>query len=175
MNMRPFHTGLYSLLLGAAAVSHAAQPAGTLACTADTNNLSFNISFFEIGLASPSNSATSGAGAGKVTLNPLVVHAALSTFPSLFESAVGGEHYTSCTLTTQASSGESIEFKLNNVMIQSVNAIASSATGQSPRYAFIRADLEFESVEVRTSGGADDGGVGPTTGSGWDIRQNASS
>jgi type VI protein secretion system component Hcp len=176
--MRRFGIALYSIFLGTAAVGHAAQPVGSLACaTGETQSLSFNVSFFDLGLSNSSSTggASTGAGAGKATYNPLIVHAALSTFPSLADAAATGEHYTTCTLTTQTSSGETIEFILKNVEVQSANAVASSATGQLPRYAFVRAELDFESLEIeyRQTGGVDDGGVGPTTGGG-DIQQNSS-
>jgi type VI protein secretion system component Hcp len=172
--MRRFGIALWSIILGTAAVSHAAQPTGSLACTGDTRSLTFNVSFFDIGVSDSLNigGESAGAGAGKVTFNPFVVHAALSTFPVLFDAASTGEHFATCTLTTQASSGENIELTLKNVAIQSVDAIASSATGQLPRYAFIKAELQFESIQVRTSGGVDDGGVGPGT-DGWNLKENS--
>ena len=74
------------------------------------------------------------------------------------------------TWAAQDSSGGNIEFTLNLVTVQSVNAIASSAGGNSPRYAFVKADSEFGSIQVRTAGSVDDGGVGP--GGGWNRIHN---
>ncbi|HVW69835.1 MAG TPA: type VI secretion system tube protein Hcp [Steroidobacteraceae bacterium] len=174
--MRSFHVVACALLLGSAAVSEAATPAGAIVCTGSAGALSFNVSFFDIGLANPTDvgSSSSGAGAGKVTFQPFVIHAALSSFPKLFEAAATGTHFSSCTLTTQDSSGGSMEFRLSQVLVQSVNAIASSATSHAPRFAYVKADMAFGAVEVRTSTGVDDGGSSPNS-SGWNRVTNSGS
>lgn len=150
-----------AVLAGLSAVSQAA-PAGSMACTGGPGNVTFNVSFFDLGITSPATTGTgSGGAAGKVTLQPLVIHAALGTFPSLFEVGVTGGHFTTCTLTTQASNGEQIKFLLKPVAVDSVKAIASSAGGHALRFAFTEVQMEYGSVEVVTSGGIDDGGSGP--------------
>jgi hypothetical protein len=170
--VKSLQVALCSVLLGAVTVCHAAQHAGAMVCTGSAGNLSFNVSFFDIGVSNSlsTGSESGGAGAGKVTFQPLVIHTALSTFTSLWQVAAEGSHFTTCTLKTQDSSGGNIEFTLNLVAVQSVNAIASSAGGDFPRYAFVKADLEFGSIQVRTSGAVDDGGAGP--GGGWNRIHN---
>ena len=172
--MNSFRTAFCTLLLGSAAVSHAAQPAGAMVCAGSTGNLTFNVSLFDIGVSNTTSigSSSSGAGAGKVTFQPLVIHTALSNFTSLFEVAANGSHFSSCTLTTRDSTGGNIEFLFNLVTVQSVNAIVSSATDHSPRFAFVKADMEFGGIQVRTAGTVDDGGAGPA--SGWDVTKNQS-
>jgi len=152
----------YSLLLASTAICHAAQPVGSMACSGAPSTLSFNVSYFDLGVsnASAAGSAGSGAGAGKASFS-LQVHAALSTFTGLLLLASDGGHFSSCTLTTQASSGDTIQFRFRNIGVQSVNAIASSAVDHSPRYAYTDAAFDYESIEVITSSAVDDGGAGP--------------
>ena len=170
--MRSINVTLCALFLGSAAVAQAAPAAGSLSCTGNNGQQTFNVSFFELGLSSPTTigSATGGAGAGKVTLQPLVVHAALSTFTKLFSVAATGQAFSTCMLMTQDSGGGPIDFMFKNVIIQSVTAIASSPSARAPRYAFVKAELAYEGIEVKTAGGVDDGGSSPSIG--WDISQN---
>jgi len=176
--MKPHRVALYSLLMGSAAVAHAAQPVGSVVRSEGTTNLTFNVSFFDVGLSTSATGASgTGAGAGKVTLQPFVTHSALSSFPALFDAAARGTHFSSCTLTTQGSSGEAVEIQLIHVALEGVDAIASSASGEDrPRYAFVKAQFEYQQIKVHTSGGADDGGSspGPVQG-GWNITQNKAS
>jgi type VI protein secretion system component Hcp len=171
-----FRITLSSLLLSAAAVSHAAS-VGKVVCNGDDaaggSGTTFNVSFFDIGVADTSNvgGSATGSGAGKATLSTLVLHAALSTFPLLVVAASSGQHFSTCTLTTETSSGETIEFSFKNASVDSANAIASSGGGQLPRYAFTKVEMEFTTVEVRTSQTVDDGGVGPVT-TGYNLQQN---
>ena len=86
-----------------------AQPAGKVVCTTNQGSLAFNVSYFNLGISESSASSSSGAGAGKVTFQPLVVHAALSSFETLFGQTVSGGHFSSCTLTTPASNGDNVQ------------------------------------------------------------------
>ncbi|HTX23422.1 MAG TPA: hypothetical protein VMD03_02090 [Steroidobacteraceae bacterium] len=173
--MKFFRITLSSLLLSAAAVSHAAS-VGKVVCGADDavagSGTTFNVSFFDIGIAGTSTlgGSATGSEAGKAAPSTLVLHAALSTFPVLGVAASSGQQFPTCTLTTTTSSGETIEFSFRSVIVESANAIASSGGGQSPRYAFTKVEMEFTAVDVRTSETVDDGGVGPTTG--YNLQQN---
>jgi hypothetical protein len=150
-------------LLGLVPAAYAAQPAGKVVCTSNQGNLAFNVSYFNLGVSesSSSSSSSSGAGAGKVTFQPLVVHAALSSFETLFEQTVSGGHFSTCTLTTQASNGDHVQFTMQLVAVDSVNAIASAATSQSPHYAYVEAHLLYGAIQVSAPNGADDGGSSP--------------
>jgi hypothetical protein len=150
-------------LLGLIPAAYAAQPAGKVVCTSNQGNLAFNVSYFNLGVSesSSSSSSSSGAGAGKVTFQPLVVHAALSSFETLFEQTVSGGHFSTCTLTTQASNGDHVQFIMQLVAVDSVNAIASAATSQSPHYAYVEAHLLYGAIQVSAPNGADDGGSSP--------------
>jgi type VI protein secretion system component Hcp len=154
--MKSFHIALCSLVLSSAAVSHTAQPAGAMVCAGSAGTLTLPVSFFDVGVSSGTGSASSGAGAGKVTFQPFVVHVPLSHFTSLYQAVVAGTHFSTCTLTTQDSSGANIEFVLSLVSIQNVNAVASSAAGESPRYAYVKAEMQFGGITVQTSAGAND-------------------
>ena len=70
--------GLASLVLCGASAAHAAV--GQLSCTSNTSTVTANISFYDLGLSNALNigSQSSGAGAGKVTFNPLEIHTAVS-------------------------------------------------------------------------------------------------
>jgi Type VI secretion system effector, Hcp len=148
-------------LLGLIPAAYAAQPAGRVVCTSNQGNLAFNVSYFNLGVVESSSSSSSGAGAGKVTFQPLVVHAALSSFETLFQQTVSGGHFSTCTLTMQASNGDRVQFTMQLVAVDSVNAIASSATSQSPNYAYVEAHLLYGAVQVSAPNGADDGGSSP--------------
>jgi hypothetical protein len=160
--MNTLRLSLCLVFLGVIPAAYAAQPAGKVVCTSNQGNLAFNVSYFNLGISESSSSSSSGAGAGKVTFQPLVVHAALSSFQTLFEQTVSGGHFSNCTLTTQASNGDNVQFSLQLVVVESVNAIASSATSQSPHYAYVEAHLVYGAIQVSGSNGADDGGSSPS-------------
>ena len=153
---------LFLSLIGLIPATYAAQPAGKVVCTTNQGSLAFNVSYFNLGISQSSAGSNSGAGAGKVTFQPLVVHAALSSFETLFGQTVSGGHFSSCTLTTQASNGDNVQFTLQLVVVESVNAIASSATSQSPHYAYVEAHLVYGAIQVSGPNGADDGGSSPS-------------
>jgi hypothetical protein len=74
-----------------------------------------------------------------------------------------GAHIPSCTLTTQALNGDSVQFTLQNVYVDTMNAIASSATSQTPYYAYIAASFSYGKIGISESNGADDGGASPAS------------
>jgi hypothetical protein len=162
MSIRQLTLGL--ALLGAFSAAQAA-PVARLVCTSNQSSLNINLSHFDLGIAdSASLPGSGGGGAGKVTLQPLVLHAALSSFDTLFQQSLTGGHFDTCVLTTQASSGDTIQFHLNVVLVASVAAVATSATAQSPSSAFVDATLVYGSVTVKgPANAADDGGTSPAT------------
>ena len=161
-----------ALLLSAASVA-SARPVGTLACTGSTGQIKFNVSFFTFGVEDPLNigSQSSGAGAGKVTFQPLEVHAALSTFASLVGPATEGKDFQSCILTTAFGDGAQSEFEFKLVVISSLAAAASSPAQQGEPARYTDVKFEYGAVEVKSSGSGDDGGVSNIP-PGWNRVQN---
>jgi hypothetical protein len=160
--MNTLRLSLCLILLGLIPAAYAGQSAGKVVCTSNQGSVAFNVSYFNLGISESNASSSSGAGAGKVTFQPLVVHAALSSFETLFEQTVSGGHFSNCTLTTQASNGDHVQFTMQLVAVDSVNAIASSATSQSPHYAYVEAHLLYGGIQVSEPNGADDGGTSPS-------------
>jgi type VI secretion system secreted protein Hcp len=146
-----------------------ALPVGQMSCTSSAQTLTFNVSYFDLGVTQTVNigSASGGAGAGKATFQPLVVHTSFVPFRSLFAAAEAGSHFETCTLTTRNSTGEVIEFTLKIVLVQQVDAIAQSATADSARTAYTEVNFVYGSVQVTSPGSdADDGGSSPAN-DGW--------
>src|SRR5208337_986037 len=133
-----------------------AVPVGQMSCTSSAKTLTFNVSYFDLGVTQTVNvgSASGGAGAGKATFQPLVVHTSFA-------------HFHSCTLTTKNSTGEVIEFTLKIVLVSQVDAIAQSATADSARTAYTEVNFVYGSVQVTSPGtDGDDGGSSPAN-DGW--------
>jgi hypothetical protein len=152
-----------------AASAALAAPVGQMSCTSSASNLTFNVSYFDLGVTQTLNigTSTTGAGAGKVTFQPLVVNTSFAPFQSLFNAAVAAKAFESCTLTTKNSTGEVIEFTLKPVAVKEVDAIAQSASADAVRTAYTQVTLEYGSVQVTSpSSDADDGGSSPAN-DGW--------
>jgi len=153
---------VFCTLLGFVSAAHAATVA-QVSCTSGGQSLSFNASFFDLGLTQTASigSSGSGAGAGKTVFEPLVVRTSFAPFQVLFNAAAAGTVFESCTLTTKNSTGEVIEFVLKPVLVSKVDAIAQAGSGQAARTAYTQATLEYGSAQVSPSSAADDGGSGP--------------
>ena len=155
-----------SILALLAAAAHAGQPVASITCTGNQGSLSLNLSYFSIG----TNSPNTGAGAGN-GFSPLTLHSALGSFDTLFQASANGANLGTCTLTTQASNGGTVQFTLRSVTVVSVTAIAGSPTSSHPRTAYVNAALNYGNISLVTSGGSgDDGGTSPVTG--WDVTTN---
>jgi hypothetical protein len=63
-----------------------------MSCTSSAQALTFNVNYFDLGVTQTANigSATNGAGAGKVTLQPLVLPTSCAPFQSLSNAAATG-------------------------------------------------------------------------------------
>jgi hypothetical protein len=154
-----------ALLLGGATSAFAAQPVATLACSGGTS-FSINLSHFDLGISDSANSSGPTA-----VLMPLTLHASLGSFGTLFQAQASGSSMASCTLTTQDSSGNTLQFTLQSVVVSNVTAVASAATTVSQRAAYTKATLTYSAVHVTNPGtGVDDGGA--SEGAGWDIGAN---
>ncbi len=146
-----------------------AAPVAQMSCTSSASTLTFNVSYFDLGVMQTLNigSSSSGAGAGKVTFEPLVVNTSFVPFQSLFKAASAGTVFEGCTLTTKNSTGEVIEFTLKPVAVKQVDAIAQSASADAARTAYTQVTFEYGSVLVTSpSSDADDGGSSPAN-DGW--------
>jgi hypothetical protein len=160
--------GLASLFLSGASIAHAAV--GQLSCTSNTSTITANLSFYDLGLSNTPNigSQSSGAGAGKVTFNPLEIRTAVINFSQFFQAAQNGATFSSCTLTAK-NNGETVEYKFSLVAISSLDAIARSPRKAEDKPAsYLDVKLAFGAVEVKTSTGTDDGG----SAGGWNIITN---
>jgi len=60
-----------------------AAPVAQMSCTSSASNITFNVSYFDLGVTETVNigSASGGAGAGKATFQPLVVNTSFCTVP----------------------------------------------------------------------------------------------
>lgn len=151
---------LVALALVSIAQSAHAVPVGTLTCSTSTDELKFNVSYFTFGLLNQDSigSSSSGAGAGKVTFQPLEVHAALSTFGSLVSTASDGTHLESCSLTTRLADGTRATFLFKLLAIQSLTVVASSTGNRTEPAQYTDIKFLYGAVQVTGAGGTDDGG-----------------
>jgi hypothetical protein len=167
VNVKRFFTSLPGLAaLAALCLAHVANaaPVGSLSCTTNNGDIKFNVSFFTFGVAQTLNigSGTSGAGAGKATFQPLEVHAALSTFATLFLPAVQGVAMQNCMLTTAMTDGSTTTFEFKPVAIKMLTVVAEkTGTTETPAQ-YVDVQFEYLDVLVKTTGGTDDGGTSPT-------------
>jgi hypothetical protein len=162
--------GVASLFLCGASAAHAAV--GQLTCTSNTSTVTANLSFYDLGLSNTLNigSQGSGAGAGKVTFNPLEIHTAVINFSQFLQAASSGATFSSCTLTTKTS-GETVEYIFKLVAIASLDAIARSPRTEGDRpTSYLDVKLNYGAVEVKTANGTDNGG----SEGGWNIVKNKS-
>jgi type VI secretion system secreted protein Hcp len=173
------NAGLLVLCVMFAGTSRAvhAAPVGQMSCTTSAQTLKFNVSYFDFGVTQTLNigSSSGGAGAGKATFQPLVVHTSFAPFLELVDAATSGKLFESCTLTTKNSAGEVFEFLLKTVGVKEVDAIAQSATPDAGRTAYTQVTLEYLTAQITYSGStADDGGISPAN-DGWVKVKNQSS
>ncbi len=168
------HVSVAVSLLCAASLTHAAQPAATLACVANGANVALNLSYFDLGASNRPGDGHEWGGAGGGAASPVLslnLNSALSSFQTLFQTAAAGTVMPTCTLSTVASNGDTVQFVMKSVQIKSVSALASAASVAAPATSFVNAVLGFASVTVvDTGGGPDDGGASPV--GGYDVTAN---
>jgi ABC-type maltose transport system permease subunit len=158
------------LALTTASWGYAASVA-TLSCTGN-QAVSINLSYFAVGATLTSPPANSNAVQNDVM--PLTLHAALSSYSTLFQAVAAGVPFSSCTLNTLGSNGGAIQFTFNTVYVSTLTAVATSANSMSGRTAYVDATLLFSGVAVTQAGNTiDDGGT--STPPGWDLGANKSS
>jgi len=157
-------------VLAALCLAHAANaaPVGSMSCsTATGSDIKFNVSFFTAGITNSSvGTSGSGAGAGKAKFEPLEVHAALSTFETLFTLAYSGTVMRNCTLTTTTSDGATVEYEFQDIAITALTAYAEKRGTLETPAQYTDVQFEYLRLLVKYSGGADDGGTNPTVSSG---------
>lgn len=161
---------LVAALLCGAASAHAAV-VGTLSCTGSTAVATFNVSAYTFGVTQTLNigSQSTGAGAGKAQFQPLEVHASLAQFREFFLPAAEGRAFQTCTLTSTGAGKASVQFEFKLVAVKSLTVVGQNArTANQEAAAYTDIAFEYGSLDVKTSGGADDGG----TDGGWSIVTN---
>ena len=157
-------SGLAALAVLSLAHTANAAAVGSLECTeSNGNDVSFNVSYFTFGVTDTASVST-GTGAGKATFQPLDVHAALTTFATLFTAASEGSHFGKCTLTTTLSDGTTAMFLFKTVLIKALTAVAEKTGTRDQPAQYTDIQFEYLAVEVKTSGGTDDGGTTPALG-----------
>ena len=156
------------LLAGAALLSpvaalHAA-PIATITCTGSTP-ITANLSYFDIGITNPIPSASSGAGAGKATLKPILLHTGLVQFPHFFQLAITGATLQQCVITTTSANGSQVKFTLKDGIVQSTDAVSQHGRTLTDEPAsYVEVSLFAVSVAVDVGSSFDDGGKTPYNG-----------
>jgi hypothetical protein len=168
---------LRSLFIGAASVLLAtttaiAAPVAHIVCTPSTstsptgsqpinsNDITANLSYFDIGITPSLNigSSSSGAGAGKVTFQTAEFHISLSKFAEFI-----GASFDKCNVFTTLADGNKVDYALSLVAIQSIAAVAQSPHNPTDTpAAYTDLVLEFGGILVKTTSGSDDGGTSGT-------------
>jgi hypothetical protein len=150
--------------------AHAAAPAGVFACTPAPGYLQsesqvlpstsgllqgnrINLSYFDLGASQTGNANSgTGSGSGKLgspLLRSIVLRAPQTTFVDFYSALSAGVAFPRCSVLANLSNGNSILFELSLATLQSVHAIVSEATSQSPRSASVEAILSFAAIEIR--------------------------
>jgi hypothetical protein len=121
-----------------------------LSCTSTSGSLTSNVSSYDIGLAQSSNigSASTGAGAGKVTFNPIDIHVPLAEFSTFLPFVEDGRLFTTCTLS-HTTGNRTTEYEFKPVAISSLDAIGGSGADSNVSYADLK--LVFGQLLVQTS------------------------
>ena len=138
--------------------SAASAAVAQLSCAATTGAmLTANVSYYDVGLTQPVGigSGSSGAGAGKVTFNPLHIHTSLANFVAFFEAAATGAAFSACTLTSRVGVNGTIEYDFKLVAVSSVDAIGQDThADQDGPAAYTDVKLVFGALQVHTPGNA---------------------
>jgi hypothetical protein len=128
----------------------------------NSSDITSNVSYFDIGLAPTLNisGTSSGAGSGKVTFPTAEFHISLSKFAEF----IGAETFEKCTIDTTLADGNSVQYTLTLVALQSIAAIAQSPHNPTDTpAAYADLVLQFGGVSVKTTG-SDDGGTSGSDG-----------
>lgn len=143
---------LAALVFGSTSISHAATNAtvGQLSCVSSNGpTITARISYFDVTQASVINtgSQSSGAGAGKTSFNPFVIHTSLANFTAF----AGAQVFQSCTLTP-TTAGANIQYEFALVAITSVDGIADGrhTDGEEPQ-AYTKVSFEYAGLKVQSS------------------------
>ena len=165
-----------STFLFAAVAAHAA-PIATLSCTGTGGAATANLSFYTLQSSTPTTVASSGAGAGKISLLPLTVHAALSQFQAFYAPYFAQSTFSSCVLAATVS-GQAFKIVLKDAKVSSFNASASNNSvakgGETTPTAFIEFTVIYTAITVEATG-ADDGGTGASGSVTYNLTTNSSS
>ena len=149
-----------TILVCGSSSAHAAIAQLTCSST-NGSSLSTNVSYYNLGVANSTSIAGqgSGAGAGKVVFNPLVVHISLANFQKLLPAVVAGSTFSACTLISHTG-GTTLQYDLRLVTISSIDAIAEAPrTDQDQPSAYAKVSFQYGDLQVHTSNGVDDGGT----------------
>lgn len=176
---RMAYTAVWMAVLGLSAGAASAQSSiAKLSCSSASSDIAVNISYYNIGITNALNigSQSSGAGAGKVTFMPGVLHASLSNFDTFAKLASAGTSLGTCTLRATTRTGSTLELELALVVVKSAYAVVGEGDpGSNTREtAYTEVDIEYGGLRVKTSTGSDNGGTGSPTSGGWNRVTNKS-
>jgi hypothetical protein len=165
------HISLAAVLTFSASLAHATQPVATLLCVGNGANISLNLSYYDVGATIVPRDTHEWDGGTGSPQQSFTLNAALGSFQTLFQTEAAGTVMSTCTLSTVASNGDSVQFIMKSVRIKSVSAMSSAASVAAPATSFVNAVLGFATMSVvDTGGGTDDGGASPI--GGFDLGTN---
>lgn len=165
------HLSLAAILILSASLAHATQPVATLACVGNGANININLSFYDVGATIVPRDPHEWDGGAGSPQQSFTLNASLGSFQVLFQTEAAGTVMSTCTLSTVASNGDSVQFIMKSVRIKTVSAMSSAASVAAPATSFVNAVFGFASLSVvDTGGGTDDGGASPT--GGFDLTTN---
>jgi type VI secretion system secreted protein Hcp len=141
--------------------------------TDDKHKGEIDVDSFSWGESHPASPAAgSGAGHGKVQMEPLNVTARTSkASPQLLLACAAGTHIKSAVLTGRRSGGKAqgdyLTFSLSDVLVTDYQIAGSEA--EPPRDAV---SLSFGKIQVEYKEQKADGSLGASTKVGWDVKKN---
>ena len=155
---------LGTLFCCGSSAAHAAI--GTFSCTTSggTPIFSTSVSYYDISIAAVAPTGVSGAGAGKVTFNPLIVYTPLSTFGSFSLNAIAGTSFGACTLVSRTQDS-SIQYTFQFVSLTTVEAIAKTPRpgpdgffdpnrDRDQSTAYTKLSLTYGAIQTTVNGGS---------------------
>lgn len=151
MKTAALRTCLVAAVLGCSAAAFA--DVGELSCTSAAGaTITANVTYYDIGLTpSSTGDESKGAGAGKITFNPVVLHLPLADFLTFVQPAEEGTTFSACKLTTQEGR-TTIQYDFKLVAVASIDAVSEAGSaGRNGAFSYTDLKLTFGSLEIQTS------------------------
>jgi len=158
--------GLCAAALAFAPAAHAASPAfgfpehdghdgpiAKMSCTGSSQTTKFDLSYFSLG-TSDANQPVTGTGptAGRAdALLPLTIHTGFAHVDVLGETYGNGNSFATCMLTFADGSGN-VSVTLDNVMVQTLEAVGKKATQTEPAETYLEVQFTYKGASVTING-----------------------